>query len=80
MPATRDAIVQASCLPLSIIIVGIGGADFQAMEELDGDEEGTGRLTSKGRAAQRDIVQVGEFISSILVFRGFLLSTSSATF
>ena len=46
---------QASVLPLSIIIVGIGDADFEAMDELDGDEE---RLSSRGRYAERDIVQV----------------------
>jgi Copine len=41
---------------LSIIIVGVGNADFEAMEELDGD---TVRLTAPdGRVAARDIVQV----------------------
>jgi len=35
--ATVDEIVQGSVLPLSIIIVGIGNADFDQMEELDGD-------------------------------------------
>lgn len=29
---TKDAIVRASDLPLSILIVGVGGADFRAME------------------------------------------------
>lgn len=38
MPQTREAIVNASSLPLSIIIVGIGNADFEAMHVLDGDE------------------------------------------
>ncbi|KAK9529560.1 hypothetical protein VZT92_013643 [Zoarces viviparus] len=52
---TRDAIVQASRLPLSIIIVGVGPADFKAMELLDGDD---GVLKSTvGEAAARDIVQ-----------------------
>ena len=50
----RQAIVNASSLPLSIIIVGVGDAEFDAMEELDGDEV---RLTAGGRAAERDIVQ-----------------------
>jgi hypothetical protein len=36
---TVDAIVNASGLPLSIIIVGVGSADFTAMEELDADKE-----------------------------------------
>ena len=44
---------------LSIIIVGVGGADFTAMDELDGD---TIRLTDQlGRKASRDIVQFVPF-------------------
>jgi hypothetical protein len=35
--ATREAVVHASKLPMSVIIVGVGGADFQAMEQLDAD-------------------------------------------
>jgi len=50
-----DQIVAASTLPLSIIIVGVGKADFSAMEKLDGDDV---RLTdSQGKKAFRDIVQ-----------------------
>lgn len=49
---------QASTLPLSIIIVGVGNADFDAMDELDGDEV---RLSSRGRYAERDIVQVWSY-------------------
>lgn len=37
MEATKSSIVAASHLPLSIIIVGIGNADFTNMEILDGD-------------------------------------------
>ena len=45
--------MDASTLPLSIIIVGVGNADFDAMDELDGD---TVRLTAPdGRMAARDI-------------------------
>lgn len=55
MPQTKEAIVSAASLPLSIIIVGVGTADFSAMKELDGDEV---RLSSNGRFAERDIVQV----------------------
>jgi len=55
MEATKRAIVAASSLPLSIIIVGVGQADFSAMDELDGD---TQRLSADGRLAERDIVQV----------------------
>ncbi len=32
MAATTQAIVEASALPLSILIVGVGNADFGAME------------------------------------------------
>lgn len=35
---TIDQIVYGSELPLSIIIVGVGSADFTAMDELDADE------------------------------------------
>ena len=46
-------------MPLSIIIVGVGNADFDAMDELDGD---TVRLTAPdGRMAVRDIVQFVPF-------------------
>uniref|UniRef100_A0A668AJL0 Copine-3 n=1 Tax=Myripristis murdjan TaxID=586833 RepID=A0A668AJL0_9TELE len=59
MDDTRNAIVNASRLPMSIIIVGVGGADFSAMEFLDGDD---GRLRSQtGEAAMRDIVQFVPF-------------------
>nr|XP_057915730.1 copine-3 isoform X1 [Doryrhamphus excisus] len=59
MDDTRNAIVNASRLPMSIIIVGVGGADFTAMEFLDGDD---GRLRSMtGEAAMRDIVQFVPF-------------------
>ncbi|KAM9859836.1 copine-1 isoform 2-T3 [Aulostomus maculatus] len=56
---TRDAIVRASRLPLSIIIVGVGPADFKAMELLDGDN-GVLRSTV-GEAVARDIVQFVPF-------------------
>lgn len=54
MPQTCEAIVNAASLPLSIIIVGVGDADFEAMNILDGDDV---RLSSRGRYAERDIVQ-----------------------
>ena len=40
---------------MSIIIVGVGLADFAGMDELDSDNV---RLSSQGRYAERDIVQV----------------------
>uniref|UniRef100_A0A8C5B0F5 Copine 3 n=1 Tax=Gadus morhua TaxID=8049 RepID=A0A8C5B0F5_GADMO len=59
MDQTRNAIVNASRLPMSIIIIGVGGADFSAMEFLDGDD---GRLRSQtGESAMRDIVQFVPF-------------------
>ncbi|XP_008295846.1 copine-3 [Stegastes partitus] len=59
MDETRSAIVRASQLPMSIIIVGVGGADFSAMEFLDGDD---GILRSAtGEPAMRDIVQFVPF-------------------
>ena len=39
MNRTIDEIVRGSDLPLAIIIVGVGDADFSSMETLDGDEE-----------------------------------------
>jgi len=59
MPATIDLVCELSEMPCSIIIIGVGRADFSAMEELDGDG---GRLrNSRGIAAARDIVQFVEF-------------------
>ncbi|XP_052780643.1 copine-8-like isoform X1 [Mya arenaria] len=58
MPQTMQAIVNASTLPMSIIIVGVGDADFEAMNVLDGDDV---RLAYQGRVAQRDIVQFVPF-------------------
>ncbi|GMP40511.1 hypothetical protein CsSME_00010935 [Camellia sinensis var. sinensis] len=53
---TKDALVMASDLPLSILIVGVGGADFKQMEILDADN-GHRLESSTGRIATRDIVQ-----------------------
>lgn len=54
LPQTKTAIVEASFFPMSIIIVGVGNADFSAMEELDADKR---QLSSNGKVADRDIVQ-----------------------
>lgn len=59
MAATKDAIYQLADLPCSIIIIGVGNADFGMMEELDGDEEGL--RNSMGQLVPRDIVQFVEF-------------------
>lgn len=59
MPQTIELVCELSELPCSIIIVGVGNADFSAMEELDGDD---GRLrNARGVPAARDIVQFVEF-------------------
>ncbi|XP_027723133.1 copine-1 isoform X3 [Vombatus ursinus] len=57
--ATKEAVVRASHLPVSIIIVGVGGADFTAMKELDGD--GGPLRARSGEAVARDIVQFVPF-------------------
>ena len=50
-------------MPCSIIIIGVGSADFSSMEALDGDG---GRLrNSSGVACARDIVQFVEFSKCI---------------
>jgi hypothetical protein len=52
---TIIAIINAAELPLSLLIVGVGGADFTEMETLDADKK---RLSGPdGRVAARDIVQ-----------------------
>lgn len=58
MDKTVSLIVNNSRLPLSIIIVGIGKADFTNMNTLDGDN---GLFDSNGRKADRDIVQFVPF-------------------
>lgn len=57
---TINKIVNGTDLPLSIIIVGIGNADFDQMEALDAD---TAPLfnTSTRQYAKRDIVQFVPF-------------------
>ena len=63
MPATVDLICELSEMPCSIIIIGVGRADFSSMEALDGDG---GRIrNSQGVAAARDIVQFVEFHSAM---------------
>ncbi|XP_050380117.1 protein BONZAI 3 isoform X2 [Argentina anserina] len=53
---TTDALVRASDLPFSVLIVGVGTADFKQMEILDADD-GQRLTSSTGRVATRDIVQ-----------------------
>lgn len=55
---TISAIIDASRLPISIIIIGIGSADFSNMEILDGDDI---PLSNEKGIVERDIVQFVEF-------------------
>ncbi len=59
MPATIDALVDASLLPISVIIIGIGNADFSNMDILDADENPL--FNSNGVKAARDLVQFVPF-------------------
>ena len=56
---TIDALVKGSFLPLSVIIIGIGDADFTKMEILDGDE--VPLISSIGERRMRDLVQFVPF-------------------
>lgn len=56
---TINEIVRASKLPISIIIIGLGDANFASMEELDGDDEPL--KNSKGEKWARDICQFVAF-------------------
>ena len=60
---TKSLIVEAanSGYPLSIIIVGIGNADFGFLEELDADDASSTFTDSMGVKALRDIVQFVKF-------------------
>ncbi|KAI3837872.1 hypothetical protein MKW92_000116 [Papaver armeniacum] len=53
---TIDALVSASACPLSIVIVGVGDADFENMQILDADN-GERLISSMGLEVERDIVQ-----------------------
>lgn len=55
MQETISAIVDASYTPLSLLIVGVGNADFSAMDFLDADKNKL--VSQQGRPAERDIVQ-----------------------
>ena len=59
MSQTCDALVEAANLPISVIIIGIGSADFTNMNILDGDEIPI--TSSAGEKIKRDIVQFVEF-------------------
>ena len=56
---TINALVAASFLPISVIIIGIGNADFSAMHILDADDEPL--YDDQNRKAVRDLVQFVPF-------------------
>ena len=60
MNKTIDEIVRGSDLPLAIIIVGVGEADFSSMEQLDGDDEAL-YSSAYRRYMSADIVQFVPF-------------------
>lgn len=59
MEATKDLIVAASHMPLSVIIVGVGEENFQLMKQLDSDDALL--RNSRGEMALRDVVQFVKF-------------------
>ena len=59
MDDTINSLVEASFLPISVIIIGIGTADFSAMNVLDADENPL--FDKNGRKADRDLVQFVPF-------------------
>lgn len=64
MRQTKHAIIDASSLPISIIIVGVGSSGFRRMDQLDSDHI---KLAVDGREAARDIVQfvpLNKFLST----------------
>jgi hypothetical protein len=58
-PNCSQAIIEASNLPISIIIVGVGTENFRSMDILDADREPL--RSNAGSVAQRDIVQFVPF-------------------
>lgn len=63
MKETKELIIQASKLPCSIIIVGVGNSDFDQMIDLDSDENLL--KDHKNNFASRDIVQFVKFREAI---------------
>ena len=60
MEKTIDEIVRGSDLPLSIVIVGVGDADFSNMDVVDADDEPLYSRKYK-KYMSRDIVQFVPF-------------------
>ena len=60
MDYTIDQLVEGFFLPLSIIIIGVGKADFSMITELDTDEKNL--VDSNKRKSIRDLVQLFLFL------------------
>lgn len=65
MEDTKDSFVRASKLPISIIIVGVGNADFAAMEFLNKGAKGI--KSTNGEYAVRDIAKFVTYRKADLV-------------
>ena len=63
MKESVELVVQASRMPCSIIIVGVGNSDFNQMIELDSDENLL--KDHNNRFAKRDIVQFVKYREAI---------------
>ena len=61
MNETIDSLVESSFLPISVIIIGIGNADFSVMNKLDADDNPL--YDKNDRKADRDLVQFVPFIN-----------------
>ena len=59
MTETKNLLVELSTYPCSVIIIGVGKADFSGMEELDGDN--VLLCNEEGKPVERDIVQFVAF-------------------
>lgn len=62
MQETKNLLVQAGKLPLSVIIIGVGEGDFTNMQILDGDD--IVLTDDKGKKTVRDCVQFVKFNSA----------------
>lgn len=54
MVVTKDILVSASSLPLSVIIIGVGNEKFELMKQLDSDDALL--RDSAGKISARDVV------------------------
>ena len=68
MADTKAALVRASRLPMSVIIVGVGQADFSDMRELDADE-GRYIKTNKQTKQKQTKNSSRKFIHKIQLFQ-----------